>query len=265
MIRVSMVSLALIPLLVFSPRHARAQAPISALASLIDALAADSTTGLRRHTRDSTLVNFKDLTLEPSEETPESLPPAVGVRVRHNWYLDCGATDSRGSRVARAHCAFREFAHYIDIVDFAPRGGIEMNSGAPSPRGSCASGTLPVGCSTFRPTTSSPWSTQRVGSRISQTSRLPWLKPSSIRRRTTSSAVRGPSRLPSNLPLVATRESCCVSVMFAPGYPCGLWVRSMNRTYGGATDGASGESPMLSAVRPWVFSPTCRSAAELRR
>jgi hypothetical protein len=100
----------------------RAQTPISALASLIDALSADSATGLRRHGRDATLVNFKDATLEPSEDMAQSLSSDLGVRIRHNWYLDCGATDGAGARLARVYCGLREFAHYIDIVDFIPRG-----------------------------------------------------------------------------------------------------------------------------------------------
>jgi hypothetical protein len=95
---------------------------MSAIVSLIDALAADSTTGHRRYARDSTLVNFKDPTLVSSEEQPDSLPPSLGVRVRHNWYVDCAPTDSQMSRVARAHCALREFADYIEIANFTPRG-----------------------------------------------------------------------------------------------------------------------------------------------
>jgi hypothetical protein len=44
----------------------------------------------------------------------------------------------------------------------------------------------------------------------------------------------------------------CLPVWVAGGF------RSRSRTYGGAADGASGESPIWAPVRPWVFLPRVR-------
>jgi hypothetical protein len=121
-IRVLTLSLALTPFLIGAPRHAKAQSPIGAIASLVDALSSDSATGIRQDARDSTLVSFKDGTLVTSEAKPESLPPSLGMQVRYNAYVACAATDSPGSRLARARCALRDFDHYIEITDFTPHG-----------------------------------------------------------------------------------------------------------------------------------------------
>jgi hypothetical protein len=121
-IRVLTLSLALTPLLLGLPRHANTQSPIGAIASLIDTLSSDSATGIRQHARDSTLVSFKDRTLVTSEATTESLPPSLGVQVRYNAYVACAATDSPGSRLARARCALRDFKQYVEITDFTPHG-----------------------------------------------------------------------------------------------------------------------------------------------
>lgn len=128
MIRVLTLSLALTPLLRGVPRHARAQPPIGAIASLVDTLASNSAVGMRQNAPDWTLVSFKDRTLvtsqasEASEAKPESLPPSLGVQVRYNAYVACAATDSPGARLARARCALHDFDRYVEITDFTPHG-----------------------------------------------------------------------------------------------------------------------------------------------
>jgi hypothetical protein len=66
----------------------------------------------------------------------------------------------------------------------------------------------------------------------SQTSSWPWLKPCSIRRRTLQ--IRNPAACHSCSRLVS-RVGC-------------RWVRSLSGTYGRATEGASGESPIRPSV-----------------
>ena len=122
MIGVLTLTLALTAFLLGVPRRAQAQSPLGAIASLVDTLSSDSATGIRQDARDSILVSFKDETLVTSEAKPESLPPSLGVRVRYNAYVACAATDSPGSRQARARCALHDFDHYIEVTDFTPHG-----------------------------------------------------------------------------------------------------------------------------------------------